>query len=203
MALHPKIPGIVLQLHDSGTLSGRGSFEQRSACTVKDNHRTNLMKKLLTATVALFALSINADLPSGAGGAQKDEISAPYYKQTLQVELTRLIKAVGLETNLLTGGAIRLGNRFDYPEVVGAGVLAPDDGDQLLPFSPMAKLNQAVRRFLQSKGVDFSHNSALVMSESGLLHVEGSLEHLLLVRSIMGQFAPPETSPVRKAAPLD
>ena len=162
------------------------------------------MKKLLTATVALFALSINADLPSGAGVAQKDEISAPYYKQTLQVELTRLIKAVGLETNLLTGGAIRLGNRFDYPEVVGAGVLAPDDGDQLLPFfSPMAKLNQAVRRFLQSKGVDFSHNSALLMSESGLLHVEGSLEHVLLVRSIMGQFAPPETSPVRKAAHLD
>jgi hypothetical protein len=160
-----------------------------------------VMTTSLIATATIFLSSLKTDVPPALNetGAQAEASSVRYYKQSLRVDPAKLLKGIGLETNAFTH--IRLGNRFDDPEIVGVGVLAPDVAEQVLPFSPVARLNQAVRRFLKAKGVDFASNSVLVLPETGVVYLQGSLDHVLFVGSIMRQFAPADPEAVRKPSP--
>jgi len=144
------------------------------------------MTKLLTATALLFIFTSQAFTDEGAT-ADPSIGTVSYYKRTLRVEAEPFLKAVGLDRNALHPNYFLA--QFEKP--VGHGVLAPDSDDGP-PFSPMPRIQKALKEFFSSRGVDLStttspSNFIFFNPDTGTLYAQGSLRHVLLVSSIVRQ----------------
>ena len=148
------------------------------------------MTKLSGLALLLFAANLTG--PILADDQATDELvgSVPYYKRTFSLEPDAFLKALGLDRKAISPPTYYFSRRYE-DETVGSGVLAPDGQDDPPAFSAaLSKVQKAVDAFFNAKGVDFNtsnspSNHILFIPQTGMLYIQGSLRHVLLVETIL------------------